>query len=430
MISMTKQSNEAAHRQWLVLVCAAVLAGLSPAVASALASAADLNVRSDCHAAGNGTNNDTIAIQNCITTAASTGQAVYFPAGTYAITEALVISSSNISLRGENEATTTIVQHSPAANLFTIANGHAVVDKVVIKEFELYYSSQNPSGATIYCGNCWRSYFQQLSFGRSSGPSTPKHYISTGIWANGGNQIFVEESRFNYTSSQAMYFAGVGDVYLSNLEINDFDSDTTTTGVVFDTGVGGIYATNVNVTGGETGFLFENLQPNGVPPNFGFFTNCLADTVNGVGWQFESATSMRLTNSWAATAGVYGVLIKSVNGLSITDSRIYNNGSAGISLGAGALNVSIKNSTIAGNSRLAHGSNPGISVASGVAGFQVLDNSIGGYDGFGNTQSYAIGIAGGPSNNFMIVGNNLKDNVSGELNNGATGTSFVIANNL
>ena len=412
------------------LLAATLFCSLLSTQALATAPYADLNVKNDCSAAGNGTTDDTTAIQSCINTASTSGQAIYFPAGKYKISAALTISSNNMSLYGSNNATTTILQSTSTANLFTISNGGTPVNKVIIKEFELYYSSQNPSGMTIYCNTCWRTYFQQLSFGQSNGIPASVHYISTGIWASGGNQIFVEDSRFNYASSQAMYFSGVGDVYLSNLEVNGYETDTTTTGVVFDSGVGGIYATNVNVTAGETGFLFENSQSGGVAPNFGFFTNCLADTVNGVGWDLEAATSMRLTNSWGSSAGVYGILVKSVKGLSITDSRIYNNGSAGINLNSGATNVTIKDSTIAGNSRSSNGSYPGIMIAAGVGGFQILNNAIGANDSFGNTQSYAIVIAAGATDNYMIIGNVLQNNVTGEISNGATGTHDVVTNNL
>lgn len=385
----------------------------------------DLNVKVDCGAAGDGSTDDTSKIQSCINTAQSGGQGVYFPVGTYKITAALTISSGNILLYGTNVGATRIVQHTSSANVFTVDNAGAPVNQVTMRYLQLEYASAGPSGLTIYCDDCWRTSFQHLVFG----DPTTAHLFSTGIWAKGGNQVFVQDSQFNLTASQGIYFAGTGDVYLSNLEINDDASDTNTTGVVFDSGVGGIYATNVNVTSGETGFLFENTQSSGIPPKYGFFVNCLADTLNGEGWDLESAESIRLTNSWAAT-GFYGVILKNVNGISITDSRIYNNSQAGIWLDTGAVNVTIKDSTISGNSTGSAGANPGVLVSAGVHQFQLGDNVIGGADGFGTTQSYGILISAGPSDNIMIVGNDLQNNLSGELANGATGAHVVTASNL
>jgi hypothetical protein len=407
------------------MAAAALILAVVPTRAFATAPTQDLNVKSDCSAAGDGTTDDTTHIQSCITTAATSGQGIYFPPGTYKVTAALTISSGNMLLYGTNSGTTRIVQFTSSDNLLTIANSGNPVNQVALRNLQLEYDSVNPSGITVYCDDCWRTTFYHIIFGD---PGTP-HLFTTGIWADGGNQVFVEDSQFNVAGSQGMYFMGTGDVYLVNLEVNGQSADTTTTGIVFDSGVGGIYATNVNVTSGETAYLFENTQAGGIVPKYGFFTNCLADTLNGVGWDFEAAASMRLTNSWAAT-GDYGILVKNVDGLSITDSRIYNNVSAGIWLRSGATDVTVKDSTITQNSRTSSGSFPGILVDAGVGRFQILNNEIGAADGFGTTQSYGVQISTGSSDNFMIVGNDLQNNVTGEYSNGGTGTHTVILSNL
>ncbi|HET9108587.1 MAG TPA: right-handed parallel beta-helix repeat-containing protein [Steroidobacteraceae bacterium] len=407
----------------ILVVTAALSAGPSPALATSPTQ--DLNVKVNCGAAGDGSTDDTSSIQSCINTAQTSGQGIYFPIGTYKITAALTISAGNMLLYGSNEGTTKIVQYTLGANVFTIANGGSPVNRVTIRHMQLDYSGTGATGLTIYCDNCWRAHFDHLVFGDPGAA----HLFSTGIWANGGNEVFVEDSEFDLTASQGMYFTGTGDVYLSNLEINDDSSDTTVTGVVFDSGVGGIYATNVNVTSGETGFLFENSQSGGIPPKFGFFVNCLGDTLNGDGWDFEAGESMRLTNSWAAT-GNYGIILNNVNGISIMDSRIYNNSQAGIWIEPSAVNVTIEGSSITGNSRSSTGASPGVLVSAGAGQFQIEDNEIGEADGFGNTQSYGILISSGASDNFTIAGNHLQNNVNGELSNGGTGSHVVIANNL
>jgi Pectate lyase superfamily protein len=389
------KSNSVVSPGLLAAAAASLLLILSPGRASAIAPTQDLNVKTDCGAAGDGSTDDTTSIQSCITTAATSGQGIYFPPGTYKITSALTISSGNMLLHGTNSGTTRIVQYTAADNLFTIANSGNPVNQVSLRNLQLEYDAANPAGITVYCDDCWRTTFYHIIFGD---PGTA-HLFTTGIWATGGNQVFVEDSQFNVAGSQGMYFTGTGDVYLSNLEINGQAADTTTTGIVFDSGVGGVYAVNVNVTSGETGYLFENTQAGGIVPKFGFFTNCLADTLNGEGWDFEAASSMRLTNSWAAT-GNYGILVK------------------------------IKDSTITANSRTSSGSFPGILVDAGVGRFQVLNNEIGAADGFSATQSYGVVISTGASDNFMIVGNDLQNNVTGEYSNGGTGAHKVIASNL
>ena len=77
--------------------------------------AEDLNIYkvtdSTYGAAGNGTTDDTAAIQKCITAAAGNGR-VYFPAGTYLISDTLTIPSNSF-LYG-NSPDTTVIKMSPA----------------------------------------------------------------------------------------------------------------------------------------------------------------------------------------------------------------------------------------------------------------------------------------------------------------------------
>lgn len=406
-------------------VAAAALLLLAAPVAAA-PSSHDLNVKTDCGAVGNGVVDDTGRIQHCIERSAATGQAVYIPTGRYRITAPLAVSSSNTTIYGTGSSRTLIVQDAPASPIFRIGEGRSPIDRIALRGLTLFYSSSHPTGIAVICRMCWRTYFQRLSLGGGGAGA----HLSSGLWVSGGNQVFVEDSVVTNDTSQGLYFSNVGDVFLSNVEVNQRSDDTKSTGIIFDTGVGGIYAVNVNVTAGETAFLFENTQ-HAVPPNFGFFTNCLADTVNGVGWHFKAATSMRLTNSWAATASNYGIMIENdVDGLSITDSRIYNNGLTGTLLRAGARNVSVKASTISGNSRLAPRRNPGIYIEANVSNFQILDNVIGAADGFSNSQSYGVVIAPGSSDDYMIVANDLHGNARGGLRDDASGTHAVTANNL
>ncbi|MDV6330688.1 glycosyl hydrolase family 28-related protein [Asticcacaulis sp. 201] len=410
--------------QFIIRILLGVALAILP-TAPAFAADRDLNVKTDCQAKGDGVADDTAKIQACIDRAAHSQQAVYIPTGQYRITVALRIANHDTTVYGTSSTNTTLIQSDAVQPVFHIANGGTPIDRVTLSNLELYYSAKSPTGFAVLCENCWRTYFRQMNFGRAGGGAN----LGTALWVTGGNQVFVQDSVVTAATVQGMYFAEVGDVFLSNVEVNQVDTSTRSVGVVFDTGVGGIYATNVNVTGGHTGFLFENTLKK-VPPNFGFFTNCLADTLNGVGWNFDSALSMRLTNSWSATAAVHGIIARDVDGLSITDSRIYNNGEIGVLLQAGARNVSIKDSTIAGNSRRAKQRYPGISVEAGVSDFQILGNMIGGADGFGNYQSYGVQIADGPSDNYMIVGNDMHRNLDGGLRDGAAATKKVVANNM
>lgn len=81
-----------------------------------------VNVRSH-GAVGNGTTDDTQAIQAAINAAQVRNQGVFFPDGTYRITAALIVSRSGTRLVGENREFTMIRQDNPAANGISIELG-------------------------------------------------------------------------------------------------------------------------------------------------------------------------------------------------------------------------------------------------------------------------------------------------------------------
>jgi len=99
--------------------------GLDPAAFRAelgISPESNVNVRSH-GAVGNGTADDTIAIQAAINAAQKNNQGVFFPDGTYRITAALVVSRSGIKLVGENREFTMIRQDNPSANGISIELG-------------------------------------------------------------------------------------------------------------------------------------------------------------------------------------------------------------------------------------------------------------------------------------------------------------------
>ncbi|MBV5325677.1 MAG: hypothetical protein J0626_10685, partial [Rhodospirillaceae bacterium] len=147
----------------------------------------DLNVKVDCGAKGDGAADDTDKIQACINRAAGSGQAVYLPTGAYRITGQLRIANNNTTLYGTSSATTTIVQTNGSAHILHISNDGNPIDKIQIRDMEMIYSTPNPTGFGILCNNCWRTYFQQLNIGRAATDA----FMSTGIWVNDGNQVFV-----------------------------------------------------------------------------------------------------------------------------------------------------------------------------------------------------------------------------------------------
>jgi len=85
------------------------------------APAATWNTKTNCGATGNGSTDDTAAINTCIGHLHS-GDTLEFPAGTYLVSSQLTISISNVTIDGSNNTATILSNVSGNAALFVISN--------------------------------------------------------------------------------------------------------------------------------------------------------------------------------------------------------------------------------------------------------------------------------------------------------------------
>lgn len=426
------------RRKWALAASAVAVAAAvafagafaSPATAS-LPTPGEFNVVDDCGATPDGTTDNLSALTACIADAEDEGKTLYFPPGEYAIDGTLSVTKGGYTFYGNNRATVKIIQQDAGADIFDIDSGTgAVVNQTTLRGMELSYESTSATGTALDCKNCWRVYVQSMGFGDNADPAITK-MGGYGIKADGGGQFNIIESVFSYPVDTAIYAVEIGDLMMADLEVN-LSSNPTDIGIHLDTNVGGAYMTNINVNGGGTGLLTTNSR-NGVPPNYLYLTNFLADTQAQIGMDLQSAQSVVLTNAWAASAGETGIVVGDVLGLTVSASRIYNNGGIGIDVTSGAEDVSIQDSRIAGNSRSFGGGSrkPAIVLRDGADGVMIQGNRIGPMDSFVASQSYAIHIENGYGDVLMISDNNLLGNVTGEIDNDATvGTHWVVADNL
>ena len=162
---------------------------------------------------------------------------------------------------------------------------------------------------------------------------------------------------------------------------------------------------------------------------------CQFDTCSGSGWHFYSnggqVNNCRLVAPWGSSNTNHGMLIDSVNNLTVQGGQFINNTLAGIFLNAG-LNVQIANCTTAYNSQIGSGTWHGITVQAGVSNFQLLGNQSGAVGQVlgSNKQGYGIFVLTGASNNYMITGNSCNGNVTGGIIDAGSGGNKVVTNNL
>lgn len=132
--------------QYLVATSPTTAAWQSPT------SASTVNVRDAQYGAtGNGTTDDTVAIDSALT-AAGSGGVVYFPAGTYLISAALSVPSS-VTLHGDGVNSTVIKQSSTSANAVTAVSSTAL--KIADMQF---YGPSSGTGVGISISGSPTSY--------------------------------------------------------------------------------------------------------------------------------------------------------------------------------------------------------------------------------------------------------------------------------
>jgi hypothetical protein len=213
----------------------AVNVSYTPAGAGAVTTNVQAKLReivsvTDYGAVGDGTTDDTTAIQNAID---SGNSSIFFPNGTYKITDSLTISDSQITLYGDGGLKSSpVIQAS--ANTFSIikATGTGTQSLVTLRNLTLKYGTYGFESAVALSGGVGildRTTFENVTFDQqvTSGiyaDATQKMIIGTmlnclfsycvgGIKAIGGNFSIwnIQSCKFEGLNSSSIYLANIND---------------------------------------------------------------------------------------------------------------------------------------------------------------------------------------------------------------------------
>lgn len=217
-------------------------------------------------AKGNGTNDDTLAIQNAINAAAanSTGQfspqpgggTVIFPQGTYRITGRLVINTRNIQLIGVSYAGSVLLCDSTNAGLTLLPERNNVTNynlAIVNLSFDSQYKADNAlnlTGEELYLQNVWIRKFRKIGMILNSAISSFTDIkitqCETGIQFNNCAQIQLYGANF-YDNKTMLDFKG----NLSSIHIRDswFETFDVCLKLFSHKGTGNLIGYNILVTG-------------------------------------------------------------------------------------------------------------------------------------------------------------------------------------
>lgn len=111
----------------------------------------------DFDAVGDGTTDDTTAIQAAINAACGLpdGGAVYFPAGAYKVTSTLTVNQSNVSLYGDGPGASFIFPYGDYGNVITFqSDGGAYLFRNSMRDLAIYTQTDTTSGASVNLFKC------------------------------------------------------------------------------------------------------------------------------------------------------------------------------------------------------------------------------------------------------------------------------------
>ncbi len=383
-------------------------------------------------ATGDGSTDDTVAIQAAINAVPSTGGKVVLPAGVYMISSTLTIDKDGTILAGVGAGTTIRVAGSALGiDAIKIGNGSTTRAHCGVLNLRLDASAQKTAGRGIFLTKCFKIWLQNLLIEKQY--RALEYTNTTEVWLSASDVRDTKEHGLLIDNDMNSGY----DWYISDCIFDNPNVSNIGSGIHWDGGET-LVVNSVDLLHFNTGFYVNPTA--GHESRFGFLNNMIVDTNNDNNIRISNSGSgntvgLTFTNCWSGTAVNYGVLIDRpgaglVQGIRWVGGKIFHNGLAGFRL-AGGQDVHISACDIIANSQTSSASRHGVEVAGGVSEFSVVDCRIGGGYEQGNTQGYAIHLDAGASDHYIIMGNDCHgNNNSPKIDDNGTGTNKVVANNL
>ncbi|WP_159622592.1 glycosyl hydrolase family 28-related protein [Ruania rhizosphaerae] len=377
-------------------------------------------------AVGDGTSDDTAAINSTIAAAVADGGGVVFlPQGAYLVSGTLSVDTDGISLVGAGRGATVIKTTGYTSGDILHFD---TVRKCSVRQLSINAESHRSSGAAIHLDSSEEVYVQDIDMTRQFAGCIVDgggvlQYIDRGYWTsftNGGVGIWINASNSN-------------DTMISNITMDQ--NETTGSGVsgVRIQGSQAVWMRDCDIIRMETGLLID--PPAGETVSWLFFTSCAFDTCRGPGIEINPASTahackgIEFVNCWTATSqysdGVH--VAGEVDGLQLIGHRSFQNAGHGVIVNGPARNVSIDACAAAGNGN-PNGGTGGFTFAGGATDFAVRNCRTGLHAALPNTQDHGIRVTS-DCDRYVITSNHTLGNLTaGITDNG--GPNKVVANNL
>jgi hypothetical protein len=349
-------------------------------------------------AKGNGTIDDTLAIQADIQKIESSGKGgiLYFPPGVYKLTSTIRIKQPNVSIQGSGYGT----DFRCTGDYGDVFDCHLDVDPVEggatlglsglrFTNFQMTTTVTRTSGAAIYAKYTHDAQFTNIAFSDS-------HYGSPNPYSfyDGIRLVYQNSAVLMHICGQCthhgVYMSGTGwatyqfsyDGYIGGY-CKLFGASATGNGIFMDSNCGGVQIDAVSIAHFVVGIRASNCREIFLGHGFG------ADVCSSHGIYISDCNLLEIGNNWSAGNTGSGIKMENIAQVNITGGNYYLNGSYGFEF------VNCYSIVISGGCTLSSNTSGDLSIDSGTEYLTVVGNQ------FGSTPAITSAAAG----DVRIMGN-------------------------
>lgn len=375
-------------------------------------------------AAGNGSTDDTSAIQAAIDACqAAGGGVVYFPPGTYVLNTGLTLASyTNVWLVGAGWNVTSLAAGADSITLISMTGTtkRCAVQSMWVGSF----SARTGVTGLSFVGTALGTPVSELLVRDVKIQNVNNPIVCTNMQQSNMENVGVVQSIASAVSGVGMnvkgsitcnfrdfiFLATVGTFGNDNVRV-DQDCDTPT-------------LQNFNISGGTTGYgiRFRN-GAGSTGPRLARATNCYAEDCSRSGFYVEACRDLRLQGCHAAVNTVDGFTIAGGTSIELTDCFALQNGAYGYYI-SGGTGVGLVGCNASDNSQTTTNTTDGIRIENNVTGIRVIGCKSGDFVfGSGNRQRYGLSIGATSTDYIYAKGNDLQSNNTADMGNFSTGTN-------
>ncbi len=344
---------------------------------------------------------------------------VVLPCGSYRISSPVTgLSTDGRVLRGLGPGCVTLKVVFPAGDVIRIVGGASFV---TVENLTIEADVARTQGAMIKVASGFHARISDVMI-TARGSGIP----FDGIVVDGANTLGVDDVEIRGATRYGYHLTG----HATDISIMRSNVVGSATAIDVDD-ASGVWLTNMDLIGSSGTGVWIHPTGTGAFVNALYATGVWTDSGAGNGWEFGgsgSISEVHLTGCWAASSGTTnkaiaaardGILIDGpgVDGLSIENTEVLNNGGFGIDIASGR-DVSVLDTNVRMNSMFVAGRYDGIRVGGATTNVRI-ENNFSGDGGFvqgmlkaRNHQRYGVSIA--PSSATAIItmiGNQTSGNI-------------------